>query len=144
MWRSSTVVCIVVISSEKNYLDSFLFLFVTENRSNESDEEYLQSFMNEVSIKHSNGTKAHPIGHSTRSTPDSSFHDVFRDLSSPLSPLRSDERRTPSQLFEDDIVVVSESFVEASAFSPSFRFEESELDRLPTDNITRGPPVSGG
>ena len=82
--------------------------------------------------------------HSPRNTPDSSYHEVFRDLSTPLSAYRPEEERPPSHLFEEDVVVVSESFVEASVVSPSFTFEESDLDKLPTDNISRGPPVSGG
>lgn len=104
-----------------------------------SEEEYLQSFMtNEVSSMP--GHQAPHIDQSARSTPDSPYHEGF---ASPLSAYRSDGERT-SQLFDDDIVVVSESFVNASTMSASFSFEESELDKLPTDNISRGPPVSGG
>jgi hypothetical protein len=115
---------------------------ISENRSHVSEEEYLQSFMPEVASMRDNSSRAHPTDQSARSTPDSSYHEHFRDISSPLSPFKSEDDRTHSQLFEDDVVIVSESFnVEAT---PDFNFEASDLDKLPTDNVTRGPPVSGG
>lgn len=117
----------------------FCYFISTGSLSNVNEEVYLQSFMtNEISSLRSH--QAPHIDQSARSTPDSPYHEAF---SSPLSACRSDGERT-SQFFDDDIVVVSESFVNASTMSASFSFEESELDKLPTDNIFRGPPVSGG
>ena len=91
------------------------------------------------------GKKANPNEQSARSTPDSSYHEHFRDISSPISPFKSEDAladRMHSHLFEDDVVIVSNSFNVES--SPSYNFEASDLDKLPTDNVTRGPPVSGG
>jgi hypothetical protein len=109
----------------------------SELPSHASEEEYLQSFMPDT--LRVNGSKSHPTDQSARSTPDSSYHEHFRDIS---SPFKSEDDRTHSQLFEDDVIVVTETAMVESA--PSFNFEASDLDKLPSDNITRGPPVSGG
>ena len=123
-------------------MTTFIIIFLSENPSHVSEEEYLQSFMPEVASMPGNSLRAHPIDQSARSTPDSSYHEHFRDISSPISPFKSEDDRTHSQLFEDDVVIVTESTMMES--TPSYNFEASDLDKLPTDNITRGPPVSGG
>ena len=98
--------------------------------------------MPEVASMRDNGLRVSGVDQSSRSTPDSSYHEHFRDISSPISPFKSEDERGHSQLFEDDVVIVSEVVnVEAT---PTYNFEASDLDKLPSDNIKRGPPVSGG
>lgn len=108
-----------------------------ENRSQFNDEDYLRSFMPDVGGMRESITETRSKDHSARSTPDSSYRENVRGISSPLSPFESVDDRIQSQLFEDEVVVSTQS-------APSFSFEASELDKLPADNIIRDPPVSGG